>query len=171
MALGYGQVRTDGDRAAVRYERLYDATPDELWAALTDPEQMEGWLAHTSRFELSPGGEVVIDFGSGDEGGGAVRGRMLQVDPPRVLEYSWTFTGEPESVVRFEIVPQAQGVKLVLDHRLLSWDSMRGYGAGWHAHLDQLGNVLRREEVVAWPERYRELRPEYDRRVASARQP
>lgn len=167
--MSYGDVRPDGERAAVRYERLYDATPEELWAALTDPEQIEGWLAHTSRFELAPDGEVVLDFGEGDEAGGKVEGRIRELDPPRLLEYSWTFTGEPESVVRFEILPREQGVLLVLDHRLLSWESMPGYGAGWHAHLDQLENVLRDEAVVSWEERYRALRAEYDARVEAAR--
>lgn len=169
MALGYGQVRADGEGAAVRYERLYDATADELWAALTDPEQIEGWLAHASRFELAPDGEIVLAFDEGEEAGGMVHGRISELDPPRLLEYTWTFTGEPESVVRFEIVPRDQGVLLVLDHRQLSWESMPGYGAGWHAHLDQLENVLAAEDVVSWEERYRALRPSYDRRVEAAR--
>jgi uncharacterized protein YndB with AHSA1/START domain len=161
-----GRLRPDADRAAVRFERLYDATPDELWSALTDPEQIRGWLADASRFQLEPDGEVMIDFGGDDETGGRVDGRIRELDPPRLLEYTWTFPGEPESVVRFEIVPREHGVLLVLDHRLLSRESLVGYGAGWHAHLDVLALHLRGERG-SWDGRYRELRPEYERQASA----
>ena len=160
----YGSIRAEDDRCAVRFERLYDATPDELWAALTDPQQLRSWLAHTSRFELEPDGEVTIDFGEGEDGG-RVDGRIVALDPPRTLEYTWTFPGEPDSVVRFEIVPREHGVLLILDHRRLSRESVVGYGAGWHAHLDLLALQLRGESG-SWNERYLELRPAYDREAA-----
>jgi hypothetical protein len=75
-----------------------------------------------------------------------------------VLEYDWTFPGEDESVVRFEIVPQEQGTLLVLDHRRLGRASAGGYGAGWQAHLEALAGEL---ELGDWDERFEELRPRY----------
>jgi ankyrin repeat protein/uncharacterized protein YndB with AHSA1/START domain len=156
-----GEIRPDADRCAVRFERLYDATPEELWAALTDPEQLPGWLAHTSRFQLEIGGEIHLDFGDGDE----VHGHVRDVDPGRVVEYTWDHTDEIESIVRFEIVPREHGVLLVLDHRQLPREKAAEYGAGWHAHLDmleaRLGGAARE-----FSERYHELRPAYDERAA-----
>jgi uncharacterized protein YndB with AHSA1/START domain len=161
-ATEYGELRPDGDRCAVRFERLYDATPDELWAALTDPDQLPGWLAHASRFELAVGGDVRLDFGDGDE----VYGEIRELEPGRVLEYTWTFSGERESVVRFEIRPRDQGVQLVLDHRQLPRDVGVGYSAGWHAHLDMLAAALAgsRLDFMA---RYHELRPDYEEQGAA----
>ena len=108
-----GEIRPDGDRCAVRFERFYDATPNELWAALTDPAQLGSWLADASRFELAVGGPVHLEMGHDQD----IRGTIVALEPPRLLEYTWTATGESESVVRFEIFPREAGCLLVLDHR------------------------------------------------------
>lgn len=39
-----GDLRADGARRGVRFERLYKATAEELWSALTRPEQLARWL-------------------------------------------------------------------------------------------------------------------------------
>lgn len=157
-----GTLRADGDRCAVRFERLYDATPDELWAALTDPEELGDWLADASRFELRVGGDVHLRFGDGDEVHGAIR----ELDPKRLLEYTWAYSGERKSVVRFEIVAREGGSLLVLEHRQLTRDVGAEYGAGWHAHLDRLDAHLAGASLEFMP-RYEELRPSYDERATA----
>lgn len=74
-ATALGTLRDDGERCAVRFQRLYDCTAEELWAALTDPGQLGRWLAHAPRFDREVGGAVELLFG--DRSG----------DQPRVLEY------------------------------------------------------------------------------------
>lgn len=150
------ELHPDGDRAALHFERLYDFTPAELWAALTDPERIQGWLARATRFDLRVGGAVQLDFGDTEDQ--RTTGVIRSLEPGRVLEYDWTFPGEDESVVRFEIVPQQQGTLLVLDHRRLGRGSAGGYGAGWQAHLEALAGEL---ELGDWDERFEELRPRY----------
>ena len=140
----------------MRFERLYDYTPEELWAALTDPVQLRGWLAEVPRFDAEIGGVVSIDFGEGGE----VRGEVLELEPQHVLEYTWTFTGESESVVRFELRPQEHGTLLILDHRGLGRTFGSGYAAGWHAHLDALTATLAGDSLE-WAPRYEQLRPAY----------
>lgn len=158
----YGTLAVDADRCRVHFERLYDATPEELWSALTDPEQLRGWLAHASRFQLEVGGEVRLDFGDDDE----VRGAIRELESGRLLEFSWTSSSEAESVVRFEIVPRERGVLLVLDHRALPQEVGVAYSAGWHAHLDILAAALAGGALEFMP-RYEELRPAYEERMAS----
>jgi uncharacterized protein len=148
----YGELRPDGDRCAVRFERLFAFTPEEVWATLTDSAQLRGWLAEVPKFEAEVGGGVAIDFGEGNE----VRGEVLAVEPLRLLEYTWTFPGETESVVRFELRSHARGTLLVLDHRALGRDLGAGYAAGWHAHLDRLA-----DRTTEWLRRYEELLPSY----------
>ena len=154
-----GTLRSDGERCAVVFRRLYDFTADELWAALTDPEQLGRWLAHAPRFDREAGGQVELVFGdwSGDQ---RASGRILTWDEPRVLEYEWRFPGEEESVVRFELHPQEFGTLLVLDHRQLGRASGAGYAAGWHAHLDALGRLYDFSDE-AWTQRFEELLPDY----------
>ena len=148
-----GALRSDGDRCAVRFRRLYDFTPEELWSALTDPAQLARWLA---RAQVDPGvgGHVSLDF----DGGSTEGGRILVWDEPRVLEYEWRFSDEEPSVVRFELHPQEAGTLLVLDHRQLGRSSGAGYGAGWHAHLDALAGAT---GLDAWRRRFEELLPVY----------
>jgi uncharacterized protein YndB with AHSA1/START domain len=158
-----GRLRPDGDRCAVRLERLYDATPDELWSALTDAEQLRRWMADVARIDVRPGGEFEFRFGDAETEWAA--GRVVSADPPRLLELDWTFPGEPESFVRFEIVPRDAGVLLVLDHAQLDRGSGASYSAGWHAHLDLLDAQLSGAPEPDWLARYQELRPEYDRQA------
>ena len=155
----HGTLRRDGERCAVGFRRLYDFTAEELWAALTDPEQLGRWLANAPRFDREAGGRVELVFGDGSSDQRA-SGRILTWDEPRVLEYEWRFAGEEESIVRFELLPQEFGTLLVLDHRQLGRAAGAGYGAGWHAHLDALGRVYAFSDD-AWTQRYEELLPGY----------
>ena len=158
-----GTLRADGERCAVRFERLYDATPEELWGALTDAEQLRGWMANEVRIDPRPGGEFEFRFGEADTEWAA--GRVVSVEPPRLLELDWTFPGEPKSAVRFEIEPRDRGALLVLDHRQLALESGASYSAGWHAHLDLLDAQLAGAPEPDWVARYTELKPDYDRQA------
>ena len=147
-----GALRNDEERCAVRFERLYDFTPAELWSAITDPTRLGRWLAE-AQVDSGVGGHVRLAF---DEG--RTEGRILTWDEPRVVEYEWRFDGEDESVVRFELRPQEFGTLLVLDHRRLGRAAGMGYAAGWHAHLDALAGAI---ELTAWQRRFEELLPAY----------
>jgi uncharacterized protein YndB with AHSA1/START domain len=162
MTPAMGAVHAEG----VRFERLYDATPAELWSALTDPEQIQGWLAHVARLDLEPEGEVELQMDA--EGTDVVRGRIRAIEHERVLEFDWHASDAPASVVRLEIEPRdTGGTLLVLQHRALPGETIVDYGAGWHAHLDLLGALVTRTPRDLFWSRYRELRPAYEREAAS----
>ena len=98
-------------------------------------------------------------------------GTSGEVVEGQALEVDWHWPGEPESILRLEVVPRdTGGTMLVLDHRLVSAEEAAGLGAGWHAHLEALGRLLAGEESGDsddWWDRYRELRPTYDERAAA----
>lgn len=162
MTQELGALSVDGGRCTVHFERLYDATAEELWQALTEPAQLAGWLADAPRLELRAGGEIRLDFGDGEEMHGVIR----EIEPLRVLEYTWPEAWE--SVVRFELHPRDGGVLLVLDHRALPTEKAPSYGAGWHSHLDMLDAHLAGGSVDFRP-RYEELRTAYEEQVAALR--
>jgi uncharacterized protein YndB with AHSA1/START domain len=157
-----GTLRTDELRRAVRFERSFAAEPHELWAALTESDQIERWLA-PARLEPRLGGAVEIVFDEGQ----AVMGTVLAWEPPHLLEYEWRFAGEEESIVRFELTPQEGGTLLVLDHRLLGVEQATGYAAGWHAHLDRLEDVVSGRPGRSWDERFSALLPQYREQIES----
>lgn len=156
-----GQLRTDGDRCGVRFERRYDASPDELWSALTEPERLGRWLADVAELELRVGGRFLLQWQEGDQ---ETDGTILALEPGRLLELNWTYPGEPDSVARFELRPDGEGTILVLDHRGLPPGAIAGYGAGWHSHLDSLAAHLSGGRAD-WSARFRELGPAYERKA------
>jgi uncharacterized protein YndB with AHSA1/START domain len=162
LAQTFGRITREGDgRATVHFERVYDYGLEELWAALTEPEQLRGWLGEVE-IDLRVGGRVVIRFD--DSGEQITEGIIRELDPPRLLEYDWTYPGETESVLRLELEPRGEGTLLVLDHRRLPDAAAAGYGAGWHSHLDALA-ALGASSRPDWDTRFAELLPDY--RVAA----
>lgn len=162
MSSNYGVLRTDQGSPRVTFERVLDAAIDVVWAMLTTNEGLERWLAPAS-VELRIGGAMDINFGEGE----VVGGEIIDLIPGSNLEYHWRFTGEPDSIIRFDLeAVDVDRTKLRLDHRLLPPDQAVGYGAGWHAHLDQLDHQLAGATPFDWAERFSVLMPEYQEQIA-----
>ena len=161
----FGTVTLEGGTHTLRFERLIRFTPEEIWAALTEPARLGEWLAEA---EVVPGpnGSVTLDFGEG----GKESGRITAWRPPQLLAYEWNFVGETPSHVRFELdaVDDGHATRLTLEHSLLSRDLATGYGAGWHAHLDQLEGHLE-GDVPDWGELFAVLQPQYAEIGSSAK--
>ncbi len=152
----YGNVNWHDDRATVHFERWIDAAIEAVWDAISTDAGLEAWLA-PAKVSLSGDGEVNLDFGEEGLAGGAI----IDLVPGQVLEYNWGFPGEPDSILRIELEAHEGGTTLRLNHRLLPADQAVGYGAGWHAHIDQLVEVVTGAEVSDWNERFTALLPHY----------
>ena len=57
----------------VTSEVVLEATVEDVWAALTDPERLEEWFANDVELELEPGGEGVFRWADGEERHGGTR--------------------------------------------------------------------------------------------------
>jgi uncharacterized protein YndB with AHSA1/START domain len=165
MTANQGLLRIDGERRGIRFERRYDASPAEVWSALTEPERLGRWLAD-AELDLRVGGDYVLRFSDEDESQ-VTRGQVLALEPERLLELSWRYPGENDTVVRFELEPDGDGTILVLDHRGLPTEAAPGYGGGWHAHLDALEAHLGAGGEPDWWGRYMELAPLYEAQEAA----
>ena len=165
MTQELGTFRADGSGAALRFERTYDATPQEVWAAVTEPDSIRRWLFADAVLEPRVGGAFRLVWSENGRTGGSV----LVWEPPRMVEVEWS-EGEMQSILRVELAASHAGTRLVLDHRSLTPDVVVGIGAGWHAHLDALADSLgRRGDIVdRWRERHEALVPRYEA-VVSAR--
>jgi uncharacterized protein YndB with AHSA1/START domain len=160
----YGTITpVDAAHATIRFERRLPAPIERVWAAITDPGQLATWLAASS-VDLRAGGTVEHVFDPADPGG-QVTGIILRIEPMTILEYEWRFLGEPDSILRYDLVADGDTTVVTLTHRLLGIDQVSGYGAGWHAYLDTLAAVLTRTDAPDWDTRFAEVKAAY----ASAR--
>ena len=162
MTDALGTMRREGDAFSVRLERTYDASPAEVWAAVTDPASIKRWLFADAILEPHVGGRA--EFRWSDAEDNAALGSVLGWDPPRLLELSWA-EGDAASVVRIELTPLGGGTLLVLDHGGIAAErTATGLGAGWHSHLVALGELLAGVDAVEdrWWSLYQSVRPRYE---------
>jgi uncharacterized protein YndB with AHSA1/START domain len=153
-------IDRDPHNVTIRFERRVDAGITETWRWLTEPDRLERWLAPTT-INLQVGGAVEHRFDETDDG--LTHGRIRRLEAPHLLEYEWLFPGEPDSVVCFELRADGDGTVITLTHRMLGLGHAAGYGAGWHAHLDQLVSALAGESL-SWDDRFGELIGDYQTR-------
>jgi uncharacterized protein YndB with AHSA1/START domain len=55
-----GTIEEAGDKYVLRYERYLDHPVERVWAALTEPDQLAGWLAAADELELAEGGRIAL---------------------------------------------------------------------------------------------------------------
>ena len=125
---------------AVRLTRYYRAAPDEVWAALTEPDSLARWLAAPASVDLRLGGSFRLQLAEGE----TMDGRVRAVEPPRMLELDWQRRGEEPSILRFELSPNAGGTMLVLDHRRIDARVGMRYAAQWERQLRRLDLTVER---------------------------
>jgi uncharacterized protein YndB with AHSA1/START domain len=150
----------------IRFERLLPGPIERVWAYLTESEKRGQWLA-AGTMELKIGGNVELHFNHDNltphedplpekykqhEEGSTMQGQITQLDPPHLLSYTWGEDAGFDSEVTFELTPKGDKVLLILTHRRLGDDRemLKGIGAGWHTHLDILGDRLRGEKPKAF---------------------
>lgn len=122
------------------------ATPETVWAFLTQPEQMKKWfhapnvaLTKDARFEMTkPGDDSCF-----------MSGQVLVHEPFDLLEHTFHVPqmGETVSTVRWELTEVDMGTRLSLTHSGLP-QSAEYFGlilaldTGWEEHFGQMRQVL-----------------------------
>lgn len=148
--------RIDERRGAVRVEDVYDTDIADLWSAVTEPERLARWLA-TVEGDFRVGGIVQALFTSTWEG----PGRIDVCDPPNHLVLTMEPGTDEEAVIEAVLTAEGGRTRLVVEERGLPLDVLCGHGAGWQAHLEDLGRYLAGEESN-WRARWTELSPAYE---------
>ena len=106
-----------GEVVSVVLRREYDATADDVWDAVTNPDRIKRWFMPVSG-ELREGGDFQLEGNAG--------GRILRCDRPRLLRA--TFGGE-NSFVELRLSPNGQhATTLELEHTVPM--EFAGSGAG-----------------------------------------
>jgi uncharacterized protein YndB with AHSA1/START domain len=127
----------DETRGAVRVEDVYDTGIEDLWEACTTPERLARWIAHVSG-DLRVGGDVQLVFTSTWTG----PARIEVCDAPRRLLLTTQPGSEDECELEAWLTEEGPRTRLVVEERGLPRDNLHLHGAGWQAHLEDLGQAL-----------------------------
>jgi uncharacterized protein YndB with AHSA1/START domain len=158
----------DPTRGAIRVEDVYDTDIDDLWAACTTPERLARWIAEVSG-DLRVGGTIDVVFTSTWTG----PVRIEACEAPHHLLLRLEPGTEDETLVEAWLTEEGDKTRLVVEERGLPLDGLHFYGAGWQAHLEDLGRSLSADGPAhpdgwssdapspAWRERWDELAPAY----------
>src|SRR2546428_12121959 len=90
----------------VTREIVFPASPDEVWEALTDPEQLEEWFANDVELDVREGGDGVFRWDDGEER----RAKVLVVEPGERFVLDWDDQGE----VEFTLEEVEEGTRLLV---------------------------------------------------------
>lgn len=140
-------TKLDDGRHQVRFERRLKHPIDRVWSAITEPDEIEAWLA---RAELEPreGGRVRLEWlNTGDEEVVA-RGTVAAIDPPRLL----TLDTDAHGTLTWELRDDDGQTHLTFTATLdMPDEHVTMNVAGWHVHLDFLDDWLDDGTRVDWP--------------------
>jgi uncharacterized protein YndB with AHSA1/START domain len=150
-------VAFSADNNAIVCEIQIAAPPDRVFQALTDPGELMIWFNDPScpvkfwemdarlggRYRYATEkGTVIVNGVSEFE----CRGEILELDPPRLLVYSWIANWHDDkvrrTVVRWELSPNAAGTLVKVTHSglVLEQAARKDYSGGWPGVLALLKN-------------------------------
>lgn len=147
-------MTTPADLATQVYQVFIKATPERIWAAITQPEQTACYF-HGARITNTP--ERHISYGP--DGSTWGDGPVLEFDPPCRLVHQWRslydddMATEQPSRVTWEIEPQdGSYCKLTVTHDQLGGAPKTAAsvaGPGWMFVLSGLKTLLETGETLA----------------------
>ena len=134
---------------ALRLRHWFEATPERVFAAWTNPDALRLWWCptgwHPAEFavDLRPGGRYQLAMAR--ESGAqliTVHGRFLEIEPPRRLVYTWRWDGAfadmPETIVSVEFRAVTGGTELTMRQEVLELPKCARQLSGWLAAFERL---------------------------------
>ena len=151
---------------AVITEIQIAAPPDRVFQALIDPQQVMQWWSSEAcqieSFSMEPkrGGRWIYDTKQSNLNVNGVNrfhceGEVLEYDPPRLLAYTWIANWHDDksrrTVVRWELVPTANGTQVKVTHSGLTHEATarKDYSGGWLGVLAQLKNFVEKSRRIS----------------------
>lgn len=149
---GRGEVmRVDfaDESPEIRLSMHMEASPGEVYRALTEPEALDRWIAKDAKVDLREGGRWDLGFIADDAPGHeAPTMRILELVPDRKLTVSWPdWRGDPSvpsQSVTWILEPAGDGTKVTLIHSgFVRAVDLSDYPFGWDHFLRRLQELVR----------------------------
>ncbi len=147
------------DQDAILGEIHVDAPAQRVFEAITDPEQLVKWWGQDNRYRLTTchndvrrGGQWK-SVGVGADGKPfQANGEYLEVDPPRLLVYTWKgdWDGGVQSTVRWDIIASNKGNLVKMRHSGFAAQPEAGkhYSGGWPTVMSWMKSFVEKGETI-----------------------
>ena len=132
----------------LEYKMDLAATRDLVWDAWATPEGLTSWLCLRANVDPVVGGAYELFWNpdeSQPESNSTIGCRVLSIDRPRLLQFTWrgsdevadvmNVPGAPVTEVKVELLPTLDGTRLEVTH--LGWDD----GPEWKRARDWFDNT------------------------------
>jgi uncharacterized protein YndB with AHSA1/START domain len=127
----------------VERETTIEASPAEVWEAITDEEQLREWLAPEVELDPVEGGEIAVRDGDGERAG-----TVETVEEGERLAFTWERPGEGESFVEFTIEAVPAGTRVVVVETPIAQAGPRATAQVWAARLTALDRACSRNGMT-----------------------
>jgi uncharacterized protein YndB with AHSA1/START domain len=92
-------------------------------------------------------------------------GKVLRIEAPRLIEFTWMETNGVASEVTFELSERGDKVALIITHRKVDGrDMLLSVSGGWDVHVGILEDVLANREPRGFWSNHARLEREYAQR-------
>jgi uncharacterized protein YndB with AHSA1/START domain len=139
-------------KPSLTIKRRFKASPAEIFAAWTDPQQIVKWFGPPGQRDIASEADVrvggrymirsfTIATGEKNQVGGVYR--EIEQDRKLVFTWAWHTMPERESLVTIELKPDGDGTLLTLHHEQFFDEPARDrHNAGWTTILEKLDQYL-----------------------------
>lgn len=139
-------------QAQVRLTRSYDAAPERVWQAWTEPQALVSWFTDgkpaatdSAELDVRVGGHYRVRFTMANGEQNEVFGTYQEVRPFERLVFTWAWGSTPERVSRVSIslAPTPWGSEMRFVHDRFFDDAARAnHERGWNRTMAQLDAYL-----------------------------
>jgi uncharacterized protein YndB with AHSA1/START domain len=143
---------TDESGHAVRIERSFAASAEDVFDAWTSPEVMRRWLhpapdwdTPQAEVDLRVGGRVRVVMRRPDGTEFEAQGEYTLIDRPHRLVMTWTFGDEPSNEQLLELsfsASEGSTTVLMVNSRISSQERRDGQDDGWRGCFGELERAL-----------------------------
>ena len=136
----------------VYLKRVFQASRERVFAAWTNPQDMDQWcapgpLSPKTEVDLRVGGKYrIVMYNSEDHSTMIAGGEYREIRKPERLVYTWSWEGgeeRMESLVTVEFREKGDATEVVLTHeKLPSEESKVQHTEGWNGCLVKLEQLL-----------------------------
>ena len=119
-------------------EQFVKATPERVFQALTQKEELERWFVPKADIDLKPEGTFRVEMAPGI----GEHGKVQAVQPYQLFSFTWEALSPTPTTITFALTPEQDSTLVTLTHSGIGegagWEVYTTMSTAWDAHLKDL---------------------------------